>query len=154
MKILGFKGKMAGRQGADEEVAEALDAELRQALGDFRLSVHAWSEAELSRPRLATVQHRIPAWRLAAAWTFSAVLVAAAITGGGIYQYRQAQVKEPVKQAKAVPAQQIEPQPVVVVEQQVKPAVEEDLLAKVDSDVSREVPAAMEPLARLMDEGE
>jgi hypothetical protein len=31
---------------------------------------------------------------------------------------------------------------------------EEDLLAKVDSDVSREVPVAMEPLARLMDEGE
>jgi hypothetical protein len=27
---------------------------------------------------------------------------------------------------------------------------EEDLLAKVDSDVSRQVPAAMEPLAQLM----
>jgi hypothetical protein len=31
---------------------------------------------------------------------------------------------------------------------------EEELLAKVDSDVSREVPAAMEPLATLMDEDE
>jgi len=31
---------------------------------------------------------------------------------------------------------------------------EEDLLAKVDSDVSREVPSAMEPLARLMAEDE
>jgi hypothetical protein len=30
----------------------------------------------------------------------------------------------------------------------------EDLLAKVDSDVSREVPDAMEPLARLMAEDE
>jgi len=28
------------------------------------------------------------------------------------------------------------------------------LMAAVDSDVSREVPAAMEPLAQLMDEGE
>jgi hypothetical protein len=29
---------------------------------------------------------------------------------------------------------------------------DQDLLATVDSDVSREVPAAMEPLAQLMDE--
>jgi hypothetical protein len=31
---------------------------------------------------------------------------------------------------------------------------DEDLLAKVDSDVSREVPAAMEPLAQIMAEDE
>jgi ssDNA-specific exonuclease RecJ len=31
---------------------------------------------------------------------------------------------------------------------------DEDLLAKVDSDVSRDVPAAMEPLAQLMVEDE
>jgi hypothetical protein len=31
-------------------------------------------------------------------------------------------------------------------------AQDEDLLASVDSDVSREVPAAMEPLAQLMDD--
>jgi hypothetical protein len=31
---------------------------------------------------------------------------------------------------------------------------DEDLLAKVDSDVSREVPAAMEPLAQMMAEDE
>jgi type VI protein secretion system component VasF len=149
MKIWGFKGKTAEERGTEEAAGEPLDAELRQALGDFRLAVHAWSEAALSRPRPALARRHRPAWRLAAAWTCSAILVAAGVSGGGFYQHRQ----EQIKQVAAAQARQAEQQRVVAV-RRVQAREEEDLLAKVDSDVSREVPVAMEPLARLMDEGE
>ena len=34
-----------------EDDSEKLEPELREALGDFKLSVEAWSEAMMSRPR-------------------------------------------------------------------------------------------------------
>jgi hypothetical protein len=123
---------------------EQLDPQLQGALQDFRLSVHAWSDAVLSRPRAIPVS-RSRVWRLAAAWSFSAVLVAAGVSGGGFYQYHHQQLQ--LEQAHQAELQRL------AAEQRAKQE-EEDLLAKVDSDVSRVVPTAMEPLARLMDEDE
>jgi hypothetical protein len=134
-----------GREGSAQE-----DAPLEQALRNFRLSVHAWSEAELSRPRNAAMTVRQRSWRLAAGWAMGCVLVIGGASGAlyARHEHRleiariaaQRQAERAAEQARQVAA--------------LKAREDEDLLAKVDSDVSQEVPAAMEPLAQLMaDEG-
>jgi hypothetical protein len=127
------------------------DPALEQALKNFRASVLAWSEAELGRARTGS---RLPAktmrqrsWRLAAGWALGCVLVAGS-AGGGVYERHHRQ--ELARMAAAARAAESER---LVAAARARED-EEDLLAKVDSDVSREVPSAMEPLARLMAEDE
>lgn len=122
---------------------EALDPELRQVLGDFKASAHAWSDAMISRPR--AVQHKVVhrAWRLAAGWALALVLIAGAISAEW-YEYHEHQVQ----QARIAAERKAEEQQLALEAQRARE--EQDLLAKVDSDISREVPDALEPLAYLM----
>ena len=55
---------------------QPLDETLGQALVDFKLSVHAWSEAELGRPRMLAQGVRQRSWRLAASVALGLTLVA------------------------------------------------------------------------------
>jgi uncharacterized protein HemX len=128
--------------GTELEVQEAA---LKQVLDDFRSSVHAWSDSALSRPRpvSSAAPHRI--WRRALGWALGCVLVVGGVSGGIYERHHQQQM------ARIAAARQVQQQRLVA-EQHARE--EEDLLAKVDSDVSREVPSAMEPLARLMAEDE
>lgn len=137
---------LAGRPERGPEFDPVSEPELAQALGDFRLSVHAWSEAALSRPRSSValgVARRN--WRLAAGWALCFALTVSGLSGG-VYEHHQRQ-----QLALAAAARAAEQQRVAAEE---RAREEEDLLAKVDSDVSREVPSAMEPLAQLMAEDE
>jgi uncharacterized protein HemX len=120
---------------------EALDPVLKQALGDFKQSVHAWSEAVYSQPRTVhlTVAHR--AWRLAAGWAMASVLLVGALSGGVYERHHQQEVARIAAAREAAQQRQLAAE---------RAQEEEDLLARVDSDVSREVPSAMEPLASLM----
>jgi len=122
----------------DEEIGPMLE----QALGDFRQCIHAWSEAAYQQPRAAVsvVVHR--SWRLAAAWALGCVLAIGGVSGG-IHEHHQ-KVMAKIKAEQEAKQQQL-------AAQQRARAADEDLLAAVDSDVSREVPAAMEPLAQLME---
>jgi len=117
------------------------DPELNEALRDFRLGVHAWSEAALSRPRtaLAATPHR-KIGRLAVGWALGCVLIAGGVSGG---------VWEHHRQEMRIAAARVAEQQRLAAQERARQE-EEDLLAKVDSDVSREVPSAMEPLAQLM----
>jgi hypothetical protein len=119
------------------------DPALEQALANFRQSVYAWSEAAYNRPRTVApaVVHR--SWRLAVGCALGCVLAAGSLTGG-LYERHHRQVvakmkadQEARQQAQAARAR--------------TGNTDEDLLADVDSDISRAVPAAMEPLAQLMD---
>ncbi len=123
----------------------ALDAELELALRQFKQSVHAWSESALSRPR--TVEARKPhrTGRLAAGWALGCVLVAGSVSGGLFEQHHRQEL------ARMAAARAAEQQKLAAAE---RAREEEELLARVDSDVAREVPSAMEPLARLMAEDE
>jgi hypothetical protein len=142
---MSFLNKSGGGDGFREE-PDKLDRldELDDALRDFRLSVHAWSESAYSRPRTAVAPARRRIWRLATGWALASVLVAGGVSTGVWEHHRQemridaARVAEHERLAAQERARQ----------------EEEDLLAKVDSDVSREVPSAMEPLAQLMAEDE
>ena len=143
------KEKTAREQAGGEmrdPVVEVQDPVLKAVLDDFRLSVHAWSGAEFSRPRtLPATSPSHKKWRLAAAWAMGCVLLAGGVSGG-VYERHHRQ-----EMARIAAAQQAE-QKRLLAEEQARE--EDDLLAKVDSDLSREVPSAMEPLTQLMAEDE
>ena len=126
-----------------------VDPELGQALAHFRASVHAWSQDAYGRPRNAAQMNLAPmaargSWRPALGWALGCVLVAGGLSGG-FYEHHQRQVMARLaEQAREARARQLAAQ-----QQQ---SSDEDLLATVDSDVSRDVPAAMEPLEHLMDQ--
>lgn len=125
------------------------DAEtgLEQVLCDFRSSVHAWSDAELSRPRIASVTHR-HTWRFAATWTLGCMVAVSSLTAGLYQHYRSQLVASNMQQPQI--QQQFQARQAALSKQAGQR--DENLMAVVDSDVSRPVPSAMEPLAQLMDE--
>jgi hypothetical protein len=138
-----FDNRREEREKPLHEGAE--DARLEEALKNFRLSVHAWSEAELSRPRTATVTARHWNWRLASGWALGCVLVVGGASGA-LFEHHERQVAL----ARITAAQDAAHQRDIALQR--ARAEEDQLLAKVNSDVSRDVPDAMEPLAQLMDD--
>jgi hypothetical protein len=143
-----FKDKFEGRRSQPAELNPEQDSELQEALTNFRLSVHAWSDAAFSHSRTAAaaVAPR-QVWRLAAGWALGCVLVVGGASAG-VWQHHQREMR--------IAAARVAEQQRLVAQQRERQArqEDEDLLAKVDSDVSREVPVAMEPLAQLMVEDE
>ncbi len=121
------------------------DPELEEAIGNFRLHVMAWSDAALSRQRFEIALARRRTWQNLAAWSVSCAL-AVAMVGGGLYERQHRQ-----ELARIAAARQAEEQRQLA-EERVRES--EDLLARVDSEISRQVPSALEPLARLMAEDE
>ncbi len=127
------------------EFRDGLDAELESALKHFRTSVHAWSDAELNRPRTVKVTTRTKVWRMAAGWAMGCVLVLG-LGSAGVYEHERRVEAERV-QAKVAAQQEAERK--LAAE---NAALDEDaLLRHVDSDVARQVPSAMDPLAGLVD---
>lgn len=120
------------------------DAMLESALNNFRESVHAWSDAAYSRQRGEVRAAVSRSWRLATAWALGCVLAAGGVSGA-VYERHHHQVLE----AQAREAQQARAREAAA--QQRAQIADAELLATVDSDISRTVPAAMEPLAQLMD---
>ena len=135
----------AAKTAAQKVALDELDPAMKQALGDFKASVHAWGDAAMSRPR--TVTHAVVhhTWRLAVVWAMGAVLLLGGISGGVYVRHRDEVAKQIALKQQQEQQQQLAQQR----EQQ-----EEKLLANVDSDISRQVPEAMEPLAQLMNEYE
>ena len=127
------------------ESLDALQPELREALGDFKSSVTAWSEAMLSRPREVKSPVRTN-WNLVTRWALACVVFASTVSGG-IYQNHRRQESA---RAAALAAARVQEQERQLAAQQAMEQSPEDLMAKVDSDVAREVPSALEPLASLM----
>ena len=125
---------------------ESNDPVVAEALRNFKASVDAWSEAAMSRPRtVRAVRH---SWRLAAGWALGCVLAAGSLTGGlSEYQHRRELARIAAQQR----TERIAEQQRAATEQS-GAGGDQDLLATVDSDIAREVPAAMEPLAQLMDD--
>jgi hypothetical protein len=139
------------------------DKAVEQALRNFKASVHAWSDAAWSesvlsdaaqsnaaRPRTAIKSSR-HGWRLAAGWALGCAVAAMSVAGAlHEREHRQQQARVAAAQAATQKAAQ---QKLTDVAQQLSAAqTDEDLLANVDSDISRAVPAAMEPLAQMMDQ--
>ncbi len=138
-----FEGHRLERGSLPGEAAQ--DVLLEEALGNFRRSVHTWSEAELNRPRAVSIAQRRWSWRLATGWALGCVLVLGGASGAVFERHqRQAELARITAQREAAHQRELAAQKVR--------ADADQLLAKVNSDVSRDVPDAMEPLAQLMDD--
>ncbi len=141
----------------DKWAGEIDDPGVVEALEHFKASVDAWSsysqsDAAYSRPRTTAARTARHSWRRVASWALGCVLAAGSL-GGAMYEHhhRQELARIAAKQAaaqKALQARRDAEHPTAANEA----TKDKDLLATVDSDVSREVPAAMEPLAQLMDD--
>ncbi|MGB8258810.1 MAG: hypothetical protein WCE75_00595 [Terracidiphilus sp.] len=132
-----------GNRNPGMREGEELEPELAAALADFRRSLDAWSEAELSRPRMAAAPRRV--WRLALGWALGCLLAAGGVSGG-LYEHHRSVLAEQAR---------IEQQRQLELERAAEQArEEEELMARVDSDVARQAPSALEPLAQLMAEDE
>ncbi len=131
------------REGAPRDPALE-DPAVEEALKNFKLSVHAWSDAAYVQPRVTAQIVRRRSWRLAAGWALAALLMAGGISGGVFERHQK------VEKAKIAAAARLAEQQKALHAQQAMD--EKDLLASVDSEVSHEVPSAMEPLAQLMNE--
>jgi hypothetical protein len=155
----------------DKLAGEVDDPVLGEALKHFKSSVDAWSEAAYSRPRIADSRVRRGGWKLAAGWALGCALVVGGLAGGIFEnQHRQELAKTAavkaaqkatheqlaVAQSAAAAQQTLEKQTATENTNISKHATnsDENLLATVDKDISQQVPAAMEPLAQLMDENE
>jgi len=131
----------AGPSLCSGAVNGAQDA-VEEALGNFRLSVHAWSEAA-KRPialEAATRPHSM-AWRRTLAWAMGVVLAAGAASGGLYERHHRQAMAEQARERQLQLEQREAAQ---------RAAEMDQLLANVDRDVSQEVPDALEPLARMM----
>jgi hypothetical protein len=164
------RNKLADKMLAVEIDDPVIDSLTAAALENFKSSLNAWSVAAYSRPRTAVraVGHAGMNWRLAATCVIACMLAAGSLAGG-LYERHQRQEQARVAAAKAAqqktahkldltnnaPEQRVATSIVVTKRRPtaVKSAAANDaeLLATVDSDVSRQVPAAMEPLAQMMD---
>ncbi len=139
----------AGLEVAKASFETSFEADLAQALRNFRASVHAWSNAELSRPRaIALAAHR-HSWRFAAGWALGCLLAAGSLSAG-LYQHHRNQTLVRMAYERQIEQQQFHARQSAVSAQAGQG--DASLMAAVDSDVSRPVPSAMEPLAQLMDE--
>jgi len=134
--------KLAGQA----EDPEKLGPELREALGDFKLSVDAWSEAMISRPREAKAPVRAN-WNAVTKWALGCAVFAGTVSSG-VYQNHK-QVEAAKVEAARIAEQQREMEAARVAK-----VNEEDLMANIDSDVARQVPSALQPLASLMTDDE
>jgi hypothetical protein len=148
---------------------EMEDPVLAEALRHFKDSVNAWSEASYSRPRSAPSMG-VRGWRLAATWALGCLLAFGCVAGGVYGRFhsqnltRNAVLKAAEQKAAlerlarveklAATEKALEQQAAIGGSDAATSTVDqnEDLLATLDTDVSREVPAAMEPLAQLMDD--
>lgn len=124
---------------------DELEPELREALGNFRSSVRAWSEAMMGRPREVKAPERAN-WGWVTKWALGCAVFAGMVSGGVYQNHRQQEIARAEAAAAARTAQQ--QRELAAQEQSTQSA--EDLMAKVDSDISQEVPSALEPLASLM----
>jgi hypothetical protein len=124
---------------------ETQEAELREALGNFKASVDAWSDAMMSRPREAKAPARTN-WSAVTKWALGCVVFAGTVSGG-VYQNHRQQEAARVEAARVAEQQRQLAATKVSIQ-------DDDLMANVDSDIAREVPSALQPMASLMTDGD
>jgi hypothetical protein len=148
---------MFGKESANEpeEIGavsgEFDNPELASALRNFRQSVHAWSDAAYTMKRAAVTPatHRV-AWSKSIVWVVSLAL-SVGLLSIGVHERHQQQLQAAIVHQREMDRQRL------LDEQRARQAQEElaqfdTELAKVDRDIAREVPAAMDPLAHLMED--
>ncbi len=130
-----------GKRSEALEKQETVEPELGEALGNFKASVDAWSEAMMSRPREVKAPARTN-WSAITKWALGCVVFAGTVSGG-VYQNHKQQEAAKVEAARVAEQQRELSAHKVKIQ-------DDELMASVDSDIAREVPSALEPMASLM----
>lgn len=138
------------RDDSRSALDETLEPELREALGNFKSSVTAWSEEMMSRPREVKAPARTN-WGFAVKWALGCVVFAGTVSGGLYQNHRQV---EAAKAMAAAAAERATEQQRELAEQTAKEQSADELMANVDSDIARQVPSALQPMASLMTDDE
>lgn len=138
------------RDDSRSALDETLEPELREALGNFKSSVTAWSEGMMSRPREVKAPARTN-WGFAVKWALGCVVFAGTVSGGLYQNHRQV---EAAKAMAAAAAERATEQQRELAEQTAKEQSADELMANVDSDIARQVPSALQPMASLMTDDE
>lgn len=136
------------RKLTPEDDGLELEPELREAIGNFRSTVNAWSQAAVDSAAARSNDSRSRPgkhWILVPKWALGCAVFVCTVSGGVYENHRQQEA------AKAEAARIAEQQRELTAQ---RAKEEAELMAKVDSDISREVPSALEPLASLMDENQ
>jgi hypothetical protein len=136
-----------GETSRMRKAGEELEPELRAALNDFRLSLDAWSQASIGRPRAASAPSRV--WRRTLGWALGCLLAAGSLSGS-LWQHHRHLLAEQARIA-MLRRQQDEQRRLAELRAGQE---EEQLLASIDNALARQVPSAMDPLAELMGEEE
>jgi hypothetical protein len=127
----------------DQFEQEQEDPQVQDALRNFRASIQAWSQQELSVQRKPIT--RSP-WMMAPAmaWGLASVLAVAAVTVPvSVHHERQVIAMRHAAELKQQQQQAAEAAKQAAID-------DEALLNHVDSDIAQSTPDAMEPLASLM----
>jgi hypothetical protein len=130
---------------------ESEDPQVAEALRHFRESVHAWSEAEYSKPRTVRQARRNSIWSIMASpllgWSLAAIVLGTSV-GVPVEMHHRNQVQAAQKVAADQAAQKLAQEKA---EQARIAAIDDDeLMSHVDSDIAQDAPDAMQPLASLM----
>lgn len=131
-----------------------LDSHVEEALRNFRLSMHSWSEHELTRRPAMQMQPARSAWHWfmapAATWAAAAALAIAAVgVPVGVHHHNAAIAQQKADdEARQRKLQEIQE---AAQTQIAHTNIDDDkLLQHVDSDIAQDTPDAMQPLASLM----
>jgi len=125
------------------------EPELEAAVATFRTHVHAWSAEMLGRERRGDMQHGAAWWSMANRWRLTAATLAliVALSGAtGSVVWHEQVVQRTRVETTAVEMRQQE------AETARRNLQDEELLNEVDRGVAQGTPAAMEPLASLMEQ--
>lgn len=148
------KNNSAHEIGVTKDAAFAREEqELAGVLGEFRRSVHAWSEVEFARERKPRPARR-PLFGLRLAVASALLMIVAGMTGGIALHQHNADVAIQQARQNAEKQRQADEQArlkQLELQKQSATAQKDDaLLDAIDRDVAQEAPTAMEPLASLM----
>jgi hypothetical protein len=129
------------------------DPQVAEALRHFRESVHAWSEAEHSKPRLIRQSRRSTVWAIIVnpllGWSLAAAVLATTV-GVPVAVHHQ-HVVDGQKQDALAKQQKLEQEQASQAAQARAAAIDDDeLMSHVDSDIAQDAPDAMQPLSSLM----
>ena len=126
------------------------DPQVLEALRHFRESVHAWSDAEYSKPKLVRQSKRSTVWTMITSpllgWSLAAAVLAATV-GVPVTVHHQRVIEIQHREA-AEKQQKLEEEKAA---QARAAAIDDDaLLSHVDSDIAQDAPDAMQALSSLM----
>jgi hypothetical protein len=126
------------------------DPKVAEALRHFRESMHAWSEAEYSKPRTVHQKRRTTIWSIVTSpllgWSLATMVLATTVAVPVTVHHEHViavRKQEALDREQKLAAQKAEQARIAAID-------DDELLSHVDSDIAQDAPDAMQALSSLM----